>query len=702
MSLFRRFASVAGAAVASVAVAAPLSAQQDRQDSTARRIEPITVRGARAPSVTGGATVVTIRPDSLPVPLAPAPHIGDVLRQTAFVLVRQNSRGEMEIGVRGSDSRQAAVLLDGLPLTVGWDSRTDPSLIPTTGVEQIVVVRGLASLLSGANTLGGVIRMDLNGPLARSARHTTSLQLGTGVDQYASRVLSLHAARPFAVPGGTLRVRGGVTHRQRDGFALPAFGGGDGLTGGLPDAGSPGNAALRTNTDQRQLDGFATLRYDHRSGAFAGFTATGYDTERGVAPEQHIRSPRYWRYPRQARTLGMFTAGTGLRRTPFGFGSVQASAGRSAQDIEIESFTNRSYRTLSTRELGDEVSDVYRLAANHSLPRNAQLRLAVTETGVRYDETLDAQLATARATRYEQRLGSIGAELDIPVHERLLVSGGMVHDEATTPQSGGRPSLGRLARTGWRLGTTLRVNDGIRLHASASERARFAALRELYSGALDRFDPNPLLRPERLLGVETGLTLDGGRFAEHGVQFQLVGFQHRLDDAVVRITLPNRLFRRVNRDAIRSAGVELLASWTPRALRGATVSGDATLQRIRVYDRTIAGNANNERRAEHNPERRASLAVTSPTVLGVRGSVMARHIGAQYCQHPDLGRQVELKAQTIGDAAITRTFALRTRGLLQRLTALLAIDNVGDRAAFDQCGLPQPGRTLRVGLTLGS
>ncbi|MFN9310592.1 hypothetical protein, partial [Gemmatimonas sp.] len=97
-----------------------------------------------------------------------------------------------------------------------------------------------------------------------------------------------------------------------------------------------------------------------------------------------------------------------------------------------------------------------------------------------------------------------------------------------------------------------------------------------------------------------------------------------------------------------------------------------------------------------------SLAVTSPTVLGVRGSVMARHIGVQYCQHPDLGRQVELKAQTIGDAAISRTFALRSRGLLQRLTALLDIDNVGDRAAYDQCGLPQPGRTLRVGLTLGS
>lgn len=659
------------------------------------------MRGARAPSVTGGATAVTIRPDSLPVPLLPAPHIGDVLRQTAFVLVRQNSRGEMEIGVRGSDSRQAAVLLDGLPLTVGWDSRTDPSLIPTTGVEQIVVVRGLATLLGGANTLGGVIRMDLNGPLARSTPRTTSLQLGVGLDQYASRVLSVNAARPMDVAGGTLRVRGGMTQRQRDGFALPSGNLGDGLTGGTADPGSPANHALRTNTDQTQRDGYAAVRYDHRSGAFVGLTATGYDTERGVAPEQHIQAPRYWRYPSQSRTLGIVSAGSGVRKTPLGFGSLQASAGRSAQQVEIESFTSRTYSTVLSRELGDEVSDVYRVAATHSLPRNAQLRFAATGTRVVYDETLDAQLATARPTRYEQRLGSLGAEIDVPIHERLLVSGGVVQDEARTPQSGGRPSLGTLARAGWRVGSTLRFNDGVRLHASASERARFAALRELYSGALNRFDPNPLLRPERLLGIEAGLTLDGGAFAERGMQLQVVGFRHTLDDAVVRITLPNRLFRRINRDEIRSHGLELLASWTPRALHGTTFSGDATLQRIRVVDPSITTSSSNERRAEHNPERRASLAVTSPTVAGLRASLMARHIGVQYCQHPDLARQVELNAQTISDAAVTRTFTVRRSGLLQRLAAVLAVDNIGDQAAYDQCGLPQPGRTIRVGLTLG-
>ena len=92
------------------------------------------------------------------------PTLEQVLRQTPFVLVRQNSRGEVELSVRGSDSRQAALLLDGLPLTLGWDHRTDASLIPTTGVRRVTLVRGLSSVLTGPNALGGVIAVDLNTP----------------------------------------------------------------------------------------------------------------------------------------------------------------------------------------------------------------------------------------------------------------------------------------------------------------------------------------------------------------------------------------------------------------------------------------------------------------------------------------------------------------------------------------------------------
>ena len=61
------------------------------------------------------------------------------------------------------------------------------------------------------------------------------------------------------------------------------------------------------------------------------------------------------------------------------------------------------------------------------------------------------------------------------------------------------------------------------------------------------------------------------------------------------------------------------------------------------------------------------------------------------------------------NAVLLREFALVRRapggaggrtGLLRSLRAQLGLDNAADAAVFDQCGLPQPGRTLRLGIEL--
>jgi iron complex outermembrane receptor protein len=699
----------AGAALAALSASAPAEAQTPAaRDTTTRRIEPVVVTGTRAPTTVGGAGAVVVRPDSLPVPTQPAPSLEQVLRQTPFVLVRQNSRGEVELSVRGSDSRQAALMLDGLPLTLGWDHRTDASLIPSTGIQRLTLVRGLSSLLGGPNALGGVIAVELNAPARVGvadgvAQYRPDLTLGTGVDQFGARVFTAAGGVPTALGGGTLSVRGGATYRQRDGFALSRRGGaGDGVTGGAPDPGDADDADLRTNTDLRQTDGFVAARWDGASGAYVGGTVTAYDASRGVAPELHVTAPRYWRYPESSRGLGVLSAGTGDLATPLGRARVDASLGAYRSDVEIESYTNRTYSTIASRELGDERTASGRLTAAHSLPGAGELRVGGTMADVRYDETLDAQRPTAAAVRYRQRLTSLGAEVEWPLLSRVLVSGGVVRDAADTPESGGRPALGALSRWGWRAGATAAASDAVRLHASASRRARFPALRELYSGALNRFDPNPNLRPEQLLGFEAGATIGGEGAARAGLTLQTVAFHHRLDDAVVRITLPNRLFRRVNRDQIRSTGVELLAGWAPASLRGVSITGDLLAQRVRLYDETLPAGEPNERRPEHQPELRGSLDLGVPLPLGVRGSALARYTGRQFCQHPDLGRQVALGAQTVGDAALSRGWSLAGTGrgarLLRALRATLAVDNVGDATVYDQCGLPQPGRTIRFGL----
>jgi len=677
------------------------AAAQVRRDTAAARLDSVVVRVGRSPTAVGGASAVVVAPNALAYPVPAAPSLSELLRQVPFVLIRQNSRGENEISVRGSDSRQAAVLVDGIPVTLGWDSRLDPSLVPLTGVRQLTVTRGLSSVLGGPNVLGGMIEFGFAGPSDQDSRRRRDLVVATGVDGYGGYAASLAAGTRTATGLGTLTARGGVSQRGRDGFALSRDGGaGDGVSGGAPDPGQDAKGRLRSNSDLHELDAFAAFRLESSAGRYVGLTVTGFEADRGVPGELHIQSPRLWRYPDVSRRLVVLSAGTGPGRTPFGTGSLMVSGGLNTGSLEIETFADPTLATVTAREFGDERTTTARAVGTHSLTHRGTLRASYTRSEIRYDERFDAD----PATRYVQSLSSAGVETEWSIGGTAQVSAGVVHDQAETPESGGRDPLGRIGRTGWRLGaSTLSLGGAVRLHASVSRRSRFPALRELYSGALNRFDPNPDLKPESLLGAELGATVLGGRVADAGFTLQVVGFQHRLDDAVIRITLPNRKFRRINRDEIRSSGLELIADWnSTRPVSGAegvTVTTDLLIQRVRVYDQTIAAGTPNERRAEHVPELRGSLHVGVPLPLGLRSIGAVRMTGRQFCQHPDLGELVELGSQTVGDLALTRTWQARA-GRLGAMRAILAMDNVTDATVYDQCGLPQPGRTLRVGVEL--
>ncbi len=646
-------------------------------DSAAQPLNAFSVSTARSVGVVGGAAAVVIKPMELRS--SPAPSLDQALRESPFVLVRQNSRGEMEISVRGSDSRQAAVLIDGVPITLGWDSRTDPSLIPLTGAERMVIVRGLGSLLNGPNTLGGSIEVTHD---ALTQPVGGRLFGGAGVDQYGAMVGSLGYGRRVAeIAGGALSLRAGASHRQRDGVAL---------AGGVVD---PSEAdGLRTGTDLKQTDGFAAVRWNNARGTSVGAMLSAYDAERGVPPEEHIAAPRLWRYPYARRSIAMVSANTGTFRSPLGQGSLEVGLGVNNGEFKIETFTNRSYATVNGSELGDERAMTTRALLTHSLGF-ATLRASYTGSDVQYAETV----TPAAAVDYRQQLSSSGVELETPLGDRTRLAGGVVFDRSTTPVTGGRmPAQAPFDNTGWRVGLTHELNARVRLHASASERSRFPALRELYSGALNRFRPNPDLKPETLLGFEGGVTVNRA-FASLGQStFQLIGFRHRLDDAVVRITLSNPTrFQRVNRDRIESQGAEMLAGFVfgQDPDRSVSLNGDATLQRIRLFDQT-ANNA--QRRPENNPEQRGRVELGVPLPVSARAFATARYIGAQSCLNGDTGREDQLQARTVGDLAVQRTFAVASSGPFRFLRALLSFDNVGNTAVYDQCGLPQPGRTLRV------
>ena len=661
----------------SLVFAASASAQE-RRDSlradSAVTLPAVHVRATTPIATVGGASGVRVRLDSMALPAATT--LERVFRSLPLLHVRRNSRGEAEISVRGSESRQVAVLVDGVPLTLAWDARADISVIPATAPQEIEFVRGLSSMLYGPNVLGGVVELGVGQSFLQP--QSPSADAAAEVDQLGGYGATATVSLPFTTDAGGWLVRAGAGHRDTPG---------DPRARGVVEP-APVDGDLRLNTDATNLDGFLALRYFSYGGAWVSFSGASFRADRGIPAELGVEDgARFWRYPRVSRTLAVLSAGTGDHATPLGRGDLEASLGVDVGRTDIDAYTDRTYATLDGFEDGKDRTLTARVLGDHTLGGRGELRAAFTLSDIRHDEMLPDGNA-----RYRQRLWSVGTETVWRAIENrgaidwLRLSLGGAWDVGQTPESGGREPLGTLSAWGARVGAALSLGDGNTLvHGGVSRRARFPALRELYSGALDRFAPNPDLDPEKLLAIETGVTLRLGN-----TELQAVAFRHQMSDAVVRITLPDRRFMRVNRNRLESLGLELLVS---TAVGRVTLGGDLTVQSVDLTD-TDAGVTN---RPENLPEVFGGVqaALALPLALHVRTE--GRYTGNQFCIDPGTGLDAELGAGATFNAELARIWHLRPGGggWFGRLETRAAVDNLGDVALYDQCGLPQAGRLLR-------
>lgn len=647
-----------------------------RADTTVYRIEGIKVQASRAVTTLGGASAVEVTVDSLMLP--PSATTEELLREIPTLHVRTNSRGEAEITVRGSESRQVAVLVDGVPLTLGWDARTDVSVLPAGAVSEVNLVRGLSSILHGPNVLGGVVEMNVG--QGRRMPSSTLLSASAGVDHLGGFGTSVTGEVPIPTSGGRGLLRVGAGYRDTPGFPLPH---------GVEEP-VPADNNLRLNTDATNLNGFLAFRHVRDGGMWTSFSASAFKAERGIAAELGAEDPRLWRYPDVHRTILALSGGTGDRPTPFGRGDLEASVGVDLGHTEIRSFSTRAYDEITGTEDGNDGTYTFRLVGDHTLTRRSDLRGSFTFSDINHEAIVDGE-----SSKYEQRLMSLAGETSVRLVEdpggsleSLRMSVGGAWDRGNTPRTGGLESLGTLDDWGARIGFSALVNDaGTALHAGLSRRGRFPALRETYSEALNRFVPNPDLHPEHLLAFEGGVT------TRLGVgELQVVGFHHKLTDAIRRITLPDRKRMRVNSDEIRSTGLEVLFS---QSFGPVGLAGDLTLQKVELIDPETSASTE----PENMPEQAGRAQLTFPLVAGLSASAEAAYTGSQFCQDPNTGEDVKLKGGTWLNGALSRvfTFDTRSRGV-QRLEAQVSAQNLGDAALYDQCGLPRAGRLFRFQL----
>lgn len=672
-----------------------------RQD-TVYEIEPIAVRAVRPSTTPGGVSAIEVRLDS--VRFRAAPLLEHVLRELPLVQVRTNSRGEAQLALRGAGERQIAILLDGVPLTLGWDHRTDLSVIPLTAAQSIQVVRGLSSVLHGPNVLGGVVNIGMGSADVRSVE---PLRLAAGLDDTGGYSIGVAGGTTIGMDESSLLVRAGVGRRARDG--VPQSAGVDAL---YPSLGGDG---LRVNSDLWHTDGFASVRYA-RSDLWLSATTTGFRAERGVPPELNEASPRLWRYPETWRSVTVFTGGLRQVVNDLGVAGVRASLGIDMGGTLIHDFAMPAtpedptagdgafFTTLNESEDADDRTVTLRVRGDQTLPGGVMVSAAATYADIRHDEVITIDLAGTPEPfpgEYRQRLWSLGTELELPFDMAGLgpftggrVSAGLALDGADAPETGGNGPGPSTTEWGGRMGVSATTTTGgLLLHTAVSRRGRFPALREMYSTALGRFEPNPDLEPEILTVIEAGFTGRRGPY-----DLQVVGFHQRLGNAIVRGAPPpgsDARFQRVNRDMIRSTGVEILAGYSVGRF---ALETEVTFQDVEVVEPGSSGI-----RAEYEPAIAGGIGGSVPLLAGIEVGTEIGYMGRQFCSVPRPGQEdyATLEPSTRADIQFARAFRLPpATATFQQAWVELAVDNVADSAVYDQCGLPQPGRALRFQIRL--
>lgn len=565
--------------------------------------------------------------------------------------------------IRGTASRHALVLLDGVPVNDpsepngAFNFGNDLTLLD---VERIELLRGPASSLYGSGAIGGVVNI---------------------VTRRAPRD---RAFAPFGeVAGGsfrTLRAGGGAggTVRTEGAGAFDYLGSVSSLSTRGTDA-----TASRFLRDSGERDGFrgaaaaARLGWEPAPGTrVEGLlrwreNRFGLDSVPRDDPDYDADDRRWYGQVRgETRLLGAWTTGLRVARTE------DRRRYRDRPDAASRAATDDLFRgERTTLDWGNQVN----------VPDLGALRDAVVSFGFQgeQEEVRQASGSPAFRTRVDADAASraLYAAYQVRLGTRLDLSAGVRNDDSDDF---------RGAAT-WRLGAVLDVPEAAtRLRAAGGTGFKAPSLFQRFGQIGSFFRGNPDLRPERStsweVGSETDLPLGGRRdFATLGATY----FDTRLRDL---INFDAAFSSLENVDRARIRGAELSLTLRPAAWLSATAAWTITDARDARTDERLA------RRPEHVVAFNARVAPTDRVVLAPEVLFTGRAREGAFASYRDDGTAF---ATPRDNRAGTVVNLVGTYRATEAVSVFVEGRNLGDSRFEPANGFQVPGRSVLVGTRLG-
>lgn len=451
----------------------------------------VTVLGQRAANGTVGEEQVSTVVTRADMQRYNRDNVGDALNLLSGVTLSTNSRNEKTIAVRGFDTRQVPLFIDGIPVYVPYDGYVDFNRFATADLAAIQVAKGNSGIAYGANTLGGAINLISRKP---AAALEADAALGAGP------VGARRAAANIGSNQGLWYAQAGLSFSEGDGFRLaPGFQPTRTENGGVRDNGAwrDSKVSLKAGLTPGGGDEYALSYYRQ-------------DGEKGQPPSTVPESARYWKWPYWDKESLYLVTSTGL-------GQLERLKVRLYHDRyanEVDSYTDGRYATLKTSGPGSVGTgrSIYNDHTNGAIVELQSLRFAAHSLQAvahyKADHHVETDANGTTNARFDDTLLSLGAEDLVRLDPALQLALGVSRDRIrpdTVFSLGNAYSLPSAKDSNnAQAGLYYDWSGAARLYTTVSRKSRLPTLKDRYSQRLGTFIENPALAPERAWNYEVG------------------------------------------------------------------------------------------------------------------------------------------------------------------------------------------------------
>ena len=602
---------------------------------------------------------------------AGAQTVDQALYLVPGVTLQSGGKNSRHISIRGFEESELKVLVDGIPANETYFRTIDLSQIPAAAVSEIIVIRGLPSVLYGANSMGGVVNI-----VTKKGGEKPSASGEVLVSDYST----LHTALGGGFQESNINVHVTYAYQTSDGFPCSSD-----LDADDPYVGVKSkyheNGGLRENSDYRKQALTGKVGYDTEpSKLYLSFD--WHDNVMGVPVEYN----RYWRFTEwnqgQLNLVGEQQCGPVM---------VKARGFYFMHDDTLEDDAEKTVayggKSWFDKSAYDDYSAGGSVQADWDTAENNVLRGGMN---YQFEQNRQREYNTKNAVGkvirdgwsedsvYETEMWNFAAE-DEWTWSKWVTVLGVSYDLYQPVRSAEVEPGDSIGAANPQLTTRYTFSDEASVFAGAGRKTRFPHMKELYS---EHAGGNPDLDPEYTDTADAGLEVRP--FApEMPLRLTLDVFYNDIRDRIESVSISDDESQYQNVGHAVTRGTELGLIYDPVT----------NVQVGAAYTFLDAWNEDTDQRLQYEP--RHQLAGSCRWTVGWGVSVLAQvryaNDSVEYLTDKKTGEYTHhLPDYVVCDAGVEKEW-------FNHVTLTLRADNVLDEN-YDIGNGPMPGRQLWAGV----